>query len=89
MRTIFNYRDHSIVFDRKLSGAVLEIDGTQYERYKDGFFAQILKYDLSGEAVNPDGSRDQVRIEVRPGFLADTVTLFYNGREIENKQVHE
>ena len=89
MRAVFYHREHSIVFDRKLSGAALLIDGRECARYRDGFLAQILKYDLEGEAVNGDGSRDRVRIEVRPGFLTDTVTLYYNDREIENRHFSE
>ena len=89
MRAAFHYREHTIVFDRRFSGAALLIDGRECARYKDGFLAQILKYDLEGEAVNEDGSRDRVRIAVRPGFWTDTVTLYYNDREIENRQIRE
>lgn len=87
MRTVFNYKDHSIVFERKISGATLLVDNRVCEQMKDGIKAQLANYKLNGIAVNADESHDQVCIEVNPGFFMDTVTLYYNGKEIENKQV--
>lgn len=87
MRAVFHYKDHSIVFERKLSGASLLIDDRVCDQMKDGMKAQLAKYQLSGDAVNADESRDKVSIAVEPGLFMDTVTLYYNGKEIENKQV--
>lgn len=87
MKTIFNYKDHEIVFQRTLSGAELSIDGVACDRMKDGMKALLVTFSLSGEAVNEDGNREQMSVKVEPGFLLDTVTLICNGREVENKQV--
>ncbi len=87
MKACFTQDDHKIVVEKKLSQIQLIIDGKVCAEEKNFFKVQNGDYDLKGKAENPDGTISDIIVRFKHGLFIDEVTLFYNDKEIDTKQI--
>ena len=86
MRVVFNYDNHSIVYERGM-GVKLSIDGVLKDKVDGILKTSFSKISLNGVVVNQDGAHHKVCLKIEPTLLHDNVVLIYDGKDVDSKSV--